>query len=805
MLQLASPCGDAADPFVGTAIGYYRIVRPIGGGRSGAVYQVVHELIGQRAAVKILTKARAGESVARRFLDEARALSRARDPGLVQIFDVGSTTGGSPYLLMEYLEGESLRARLQRQPIDLATAVRLGRQLALALSATGRSGIVHGDIKPENIMIVPDPAVDGGERTKLVDFGIARVPADGQVETLPGMVVGTATYMAPEQSLAEPVGSATDIYALGVLLSELFTGAPPFRGGREAVLRAHVFDEPPDPGPAVPLHLRALIRAMLAKPPVARPRIDLVLERLTVTPPTLKVLSTETGGPVSAHLAENKGGGLEHNSLPVQSNENNVLENQKSPTQQLPPSDGPPRPAERTVVGDTTEEAPIIIERPPARLWTLRVVYSESRILAPQQVHPLQRGLTPIGRDAPMGVSLCDGRTSRTHAQIKLDGERPLVTDLGSRNGIRVNGERVTSAVLGDNDVLTMGETLLVVRSERTGVFDARIPSIIGDAPSMRAARAALSRAAPAGSTVLLMAPSGCGKELAARALHDYSGRCGPFVAVNCAAIPESLAESILFGHVAGAFTGTGAKASQGLVRSAEGGTLFLDEVGELSPALQPKLLRFLQDGMLLPLGATRPIACNVRIVAATNRDLPRAAERGDFRGDLYARLAQFTLGLPPIRDRREDILPLVRHALGEKHRIAPALAERLLLHGWPFNVREIFSLAETVRIRAGGETLVGPELVADRLITSGAADEPDPSRGAGAAAPEPSGGPPPRPRRALSVLPEIPNRQQLLQLLERHRGVISDIALETGRSRKQVYRWLSAHGLDYENHRRKG
>ena len=275
-------------------------------------------------------------------------------------------------------------------------------------------------------------------------------------------------------------------------------------------------------------------------------------------------------------------------------------------------------------------------------------------------------------------------------------------------------------------------------------------------------------------------------------------------MAVNCSAIPESLAESQLFGHLAGAFSG--AVARPGLFRAAEGGTLFLDEVGELPQAIQPKFLRVLQDRMVLPVGGTTPVACDVRIVAATNRDLRGAVDEQRFRGDLYARLAQHTLAIAPVRERREDILLLLMNALGEPQpRLAPSLAEALLLYDYPFNVREIQSIAAQLRLHGAGVDVLGLELVEEALSRRGAVQAPTsggPSGPVGGTAAPRGGG-----ATAASAEDEAdgaaeereppPDRARLEALLREHKGVVADVARAMGRSRKQVYRWVVQQGLD--------
>ncbi|WP_437956894.1 sigma 54-interacting transcriptional regulator [Sorangium sp. So ce119] len=459
-------------------------------------------------------------------------------------------------------------------------------------------------------------------------------------------------------------------------------------------------------------------------------------------------------------------------------------------------------------VDATTEERAPVIRRGPAQVFRLRLVYSSDDILSPPALFTPSRGATPVGRDVQSGIRVPrDGRASRLHATLHSDAlGRLRVVDEKSRNGTHVNGQRVDEALLEDGDVLSIGDSHFVVRAEPERQPDAPVPSLLGDAPSMRALRAAIHRVGPAAVTVLLLAESGCGKEVVARAVHDASGRRGPFVAVNCSAIPEGLAESQLFGHLANAFSG--AVARPGLFRAADGGTLFLDEVGDLPQAVQPKLLRVLQDRMVLPVGATAPVACDVRIVAATNRDLTADIAAHRFRGDLFARLSEFPLGIAPLRARREDILPLLEHALGApRPRISAPLAEALLLHPWPFNVRELLALAAQLRIRGGEADVLDLELVADRL-------SPSPPAGAAAAPRGTSSGPPAPPpdRRAPAEDEEErgetdereppPDREQLEALLRAHRGVVADIARAVRRSRKQIYRWISHHGLDVQRFR---
>ena len=237
---------------------------------------------------------------------------------------------------------------------------------------------------------------------------------------------------------------------------------------------------------------------------------------------------------------------------------------------------------------------------------------------------------------------------------------------------------------------------------------------LLGDAAPFRAVLETLRQAAPTSATVLIGGESGTGKELAARLVHDPSPRAaGPFVPIHCAAIPEGLLESELFGHEKGAFTGAVAR-KEGRFERARGGTLFLDEVGEMSPAVQVKLLRFLQDGVLERVGGTEPLSVDVRIVAATNKDLAAEVKAGRFREDLFYRLDVVSVRLPPLRERREDVLLLatafLRRVAGELPKdvrsFTPAAAAALERYAWPGNVRELQLAVERAVILTRGQSV---------------------------------------------------------------------------------------------------
>jgi two-component system nitrogen regulation response regulator GlnG len=242
---------------------------------------------------------------------------------------------------------------------------------------------------------------------------------------------------------------------------------------------------------------------------------------------------------------------------------------------------------------------------------------------------------------------------------------------------------------------------------------------LVGRGPAMQEVYKAIGRVAPQDVTVLILGESGTGKELVARAIYHYSRRsAGPFLAINCAAIPEPLLESELFGHERGAFTGADRKRI-GKFEQCNGGTLFLDEIGDMTPLTQTKILRVLQDGQFERVGGNETIKTDVRVIAATNRDLDKLRAAGQFRSDLYYRLNVYTIKLPPLRERNDDLPLLVEHFLKrfsrelgkEVHRAAPETLELLRRYPWPGNVRELQSVLKQALLQASGPVLL-PEFL---------------------------------------------------------------------------------------------
>lgn len=422
----------------------------------------------------------------------------------------------------------------------------------------------------------------------------------------------------------------------------------------------------------------------------------------------------------------------------------------------------------------------------------LHVLYSPAQGPVRGAVHSLPVGVSYVGRRLSAGregvVLDEDPSLSGEHALLGVtDGDCEVsLQDLGSKNGTWIGANRLVpggaATVVRDGEVVRLGSTLLLLRYEPSKSVDADIAPLVGVSLPMRELRARLARLAKEPAPVLLHGETGTGKELAARALHSLSKRSGELVIRSCAALPESLIESELFGHVADAFTG--AKARLGAFRSADRGTLFLDEVGELPQSQQARLLRVIEEGRVTAIGSDTPLPCQVRLVTATHRDLQAAVEAGRFRQDLYARMAHLIVKLPPLRARREDILLLLEHCYPDVRRLLCAdLVQALLLCDYRDNVRTLRSVADQLRIDGDTESLRA--FLRPRDETTVTVEE-------ALAVP-----PPERPYR----LP-APSKQQLVQLLTKHLGTVTYLATELGCSPRQIRRWLELHDLDPDEYR---
>ncbi len=411
----------------------------------------------------------------------------------------------------------------------------------------------------------------------------------------------------------------------------------------------------------------------------------------------------------------------------------------------------------------------------------------------------IEGGTLLVGSHPNNDLHLADKGVSRYHLELQLRSDGLQVTDVGSTNGTFQGSARVQSIVLVGPARLRLGNlTEIDVRPDdldvAVGEFAGeRFGSAIGAAPAMRELFALLDRVAPTEATVLLLGETGTGKELLADAIHRRSPRAGgPFIVVDCGALPRELIGSELFGHARGAFTGAvGPK--RGLVEEADGGTLFLDEVGELPLDLQPQLLRVLEKREVRPIGETRPRKVSIRVIAATHVDLAAAVRAGSFREDLYFRLAVVRAQVPPLRKRKQDIPLLVQSILAELGRddfAVPAhVLQQLSAHDWPGNVRELRNVVEGSLSLSGGEVPLGAP------SPSGAA--PSPSEGASAAV---GAGVLDKPfKEAKGLLVEAFEREYLTHLLERHRGNISRAAQEAGIDRNYIHRLVKKYGIPVE------
>jgi transcriptional regulator with PAS, ATPase and Fis domain len=406
-----------------------------------------------------------------------------------------------------------------------------------------------------------------------------------------------------------------------------------------------------------------------------------------------------------------------------------------------------------------------------------------------------------VGRDDACAIRLQGTDVSRRHATLRRDaaGSGVVLVDLGSRNGIHVNGARVASAALATGDVVRVGGWVGVV-TDRPGDCAEIAPGLLGGV-TLQEALAPLKRAAPSDLPIVIEGETGTGKEVVTRSIHTWSGRSGPLVAVNCAALPEALAEAELFGYRRGAFTGAD-RASPGFFRSADGGTLLLDEVSDLPLAMQAKLLRVLEERAVQPLGDPRPVGVDVRVVVAGQQSLLEAVRQGRFRADLLARLDGMTVKLPPLRQRREDVPPLFSHFLqqlarGRTPAVEGDLVERLCLHDWPFNVRELVLLARRLTVLHGGESTLRASHLPER-IGDGAAPRGPTDGGAGVGA-EGSARPVSSARGGAEAV-ELP---ALVAALRASGGNVARAAGMLGITRQRAYRLMEGKAVDLETLRK--
>jgi DNA-binding NtrC family response regulator len=401
--------------------------------------------------------------------------------------------------------------------------------------------------------------------------------------------------------------------------------------------------------------------------------------------------------------------------------------------------------------------------------------------------HPID-GTVLVGKNPENDVVLEATGVSRYHLELRAETDAVVIRDVGSKNGTYYNGARITEARVGAGAVVRIGgpEGLelgieLAHQPQIEPSSADRFGPLVGASSAMRSVFTILERTAPSNTTLLILGETGTGKEVAAQAIHLASPRkAAPLVVVDCGAIPHHLIESELFGHKKGAFTDA-QNDRIGAFESASGGTLFLDEVGELPLELQPKLLRAVESRSIQRLGESERRAVDVRLIAATHRDLEREVEAGRFRRDLFFRLAVVTIRLPPLRDRGQDVVLLAKHLLAEIGQpdaidFDGPIKQALLGYAWPGNVRELRNAIERA-LHLGAEHAF--------------------PMGSGAELPRTTGHEADLPfKEAKDRLVVDFERAYVASLMSKHGGNISAASRAAGIDRNYLYRLLKKHGL---------
>ncbi len=419
----------------------------------------------------------------------------------------------------------------------------------------------------------------------------------------------------------------------------------------------------------------------------------------------------------------------------------------------------------------------------------------------------MDRDVLHIGSLDESDVVLTDSTVSRRHAEIIRTSDGVVLRDSGSTNGTFVGNMRVREIFLTPETRFTVGKSELAFTPEDeiieiTPSEKHQLDQLVGHSMCMREVFGIIERVAPTDLTCMIAGETGTGKELVSRALHSLSKRSRkPFCVFDCGAAPDTLIESELFGHERGSFTGAHA-AREGVFEQADGGTIFLDEIGELPLELQPKLLRVLEQREVRRVGSGRIRPVDVRVVAATNRDLQQEVREGRFREDLFYRLAVVELQLPPLRDRLEDLSLLCSHLLGRaRHNpgvrgLAPEVYEIFEAYRWPGNVRELnnvieralpFTDGEMVTLDALPASLRGDGQGAPQARDSGAASAPAPTDSSLKDMPF---------KDAKEQIIEAFERDYLIELIERYGGNVSRAARAADMDRKSITRLLKKHGI---------
>lgn len=402
-----------------------------------------------------------------------------------------------------------------------------------------------------------------------------------------------------------------------------------------------------------------------------------------------------------------------------------------------------------------------------------------------------------VGTAGTNDLRLSDDTVSRHHCEVLVRGDCYVVRDLGSTNGTFVDGVRVFDAPIEPGMQFCLGDTRIRFEPEQTwvplGESEAEhFGELYGSSPVMRSVFALLEKVASVSLTSLIVGETGTGKEIAARATHQFSNRAnGPFVILDCGAVNENLIEAELFGHERGAFTGAD-RSRAGAFERAHGGTIFLDEIGELPLELQPKLLRVLERKEVTRIGAGEPIEVDVRVIAATHRDLAGMVDGGTFREDLLYRLAEVVVRLPPLRDHREDISLLAQHILmqldGPARSLAPDAVAYLSEQPWPGNVRELRNVVRRAAALSNSTTLLRESF--ERLEQVRASSKPPPP------AAFPPGGGTPSAELTLREVRRTTEREYLSKLLSLYAGDLDRAAQHARIHRKSLERLIRQHRI---------
>lgn len=475
-------------------------------------------------------------------------------------------------------------------------------------------------------------------------------------------------------------------------------------------------------------------------------------------------------------------------------------------------------PSEDNDVSQTVPRRGLAKEAP--RVGALIVVGSGGSLesLRTPRLVPMEGLSLEIGRRSTSGprplLIIPDATVSSLHARIQrasTGADLFIVQDLGSTNGTYLDGRRIMGpAPLRDGAVLFLGSQVLIFRLYTTAELEAvhedaarPLAPVATLSPGLASTASKLRRLAPSSSEILLVGETGVGKEVFATAVHHLSGRPGKLVAINCAAIPRELVESELFGYEKGAHsTAQGRKV--GLVESANGGTLFLDEIGDMPIELQSKLLRFLQDKRFTPLGSTRVIEGDVRIVAATSR--VTLDKGGHLQDAVLGRLGARPITLPPLRDRVEDLGRLVAHFLGpieDGRSFEPEAFHALVLHGWPLNVRELSKVVSEAEVLSRGAQSIGLEHLPD-AITANLQVDVDDSIEDTFVDPEPPdvNGFASQATRVGRIRRPAPSREELETLLATCKGSVAQVARQLDRQYAVVWRCIQRYGIDANAYR---